>query len=372
MDEIRNVFIPMIVDVAQQNAYANFDPSWLQALLEQLREHINKHYKRPEGQYSKVRKLISAEISRPEILAQVRSVIKMTKDQFELANHIASKVLERKNAKQTVISFEFVGRVIEQVRQCISFADKVIFLQLACGARKIELLDENTSKFRAVENQRRLIEQVGFAKKHASSEVSSIIKPLLWVDSWNFLECLEEIRLEVRSREKEEKRDIAKSFSTQLEKRCKFLWPQHVGNGYATGTHLNRAIYANVAYRFRKTAGESLTHFIKHQLGHDSMGSAANYMNVAIAFSEDESLLNEALWQEGDSDLRGVNFETAKGGNAMLPYPAIRQLSKEQRFKELDGYSDVMSLRDIPVTRVNLMRLGFQSSLIKEWFLQFK
>lgn len=363
MDRVKEFYIPLIVDIANGKSHDEFDPVWLEETFADLRTHINEHYKRPEGQYSKVRKLISAHISHPQILQQLRASVKMTKDQFELANHAARKVLELKNSRQTVISFLFVNSVVNRVRSCISFADKFVLLQLACGARKVELLDASTSTFVAVPHQRRLIEQRGFAKKR--DEVAhSIVKPLLWIDSDTFLTCLSEIRGEVDKRGKQGREAIAKSFSTQLERHCHLLWPMNPMNGYRTGTHLNRAIYANVAYHFRKGPGQSLTKFIKHQLGHDSMGSAANYMNVAIAFAEDDLLVEEAKWQEGVPVDGGVEFESSTGEQVFIDKPPMRHLDLAQRHQELWNYRALLEERGVEVSRSTLMRLGFQSRLI--------
>lgn len=364
MEAIRDFFIPQIVDVASGKHPDEFDATWLETTFADLRTHINKHYKRPEGQYSKVRKLISAKVSHPHILKQLRSTVKMTKDQFELANHAAQKMLELKNSNQTVISLEFVNSVVAKVRSCISFADKFVLLQLACGARKVELLDAKTSLFFAVPNQRRLIEQCGFAKKRGDASHGSIVKPLLWVDSDEFLRCLSEIRSQVDERQKLGREAIAKSFSTQLERHCHLLWPQNTMNGYRTGTHLNRAIYANVAYHFRKGPGQSLTKFIKHQLGHDSMGSAANYMNVAIAFADDDLLTQEAEWQQGESLDLGVEFMSNIGATVLIERPRIRHLDTTQRHQELWHYRGILEEKGVAVSRSNLMKLGFQSRFI--------
>lgn len=363
MNLINEYYIPSIVALANDKREDEFDPLWLEGIFANLREHINVHYKRPEGQYSKVRKRIADQVSHPGILQQLRASVKMTKDQFELANHAARKVLELKNSRQTVISFLFVNSVVNRVRSCISFADKFVLLQLACGARKVELLDASTSAFFAVPHQRRLIEQAGFAKKRDHVE-HTIVKPLLWIDSDTFLTCLGEIRAEVTKRGKQGREAIAKSFSTQLERHCHLLWPMNPMNGYRTGTHLNRAIYANVAYHFRKGPGQSLTKFIKHQLGHDSMGSAANYMNVAIAFAEDDLLVEEAKWQEGVPVDGGVDFESNTGERIFIDKPPMRHLDLTQRHQELWHYRALLEERGVEVSRSTLMRLGFQSRLI--------
>ena len=289
----------------------------------------------------------------------------MSKDEYDQVNKALNLVVQLKNCQQTVLSSSFVNDVVEKVRPCTSFAHKFAFLQLACGARKIELLDEDTSTFEEVPFQRRLIKQVGFAKKK-EAVLGSVTKPLLWMDSWCFLQLLSELRQEVKAREKTGRSAVGKSFSTQLENLSKHLWPQHSNNGYRTGTHLNRAIYANVAYHFRKAQGESLTHFIKHQLGHDSMGSAANYMNVAIAFAEDDKMEDEACRQEVPGSERGVSFVCEDGNEKFVHYPPIQRLTEADRHASIWAHAEKLNREGISITRRNLMKLGFQSDAIKK------
>ncbi len=157
---------------------------------------------------------------------------------------------------------------------------------------------------------------------------------------------------------------IGKSFSHQLEHLCASIWPQNVSNGYRTGTHLNRAIYANVAYKKYGGPNESLTHFIKERLGHASMGSAANYMNVSIAFPTDEAMLKEAALQSWIVEDRKVGLLARGGEIKMISPPPIRKMQAEDRENEIQAFADLLDSLDVPVTRTNLIALGLQSSFI--------
>ena len=157
---------------------------------------------------------------------------------------------------------------------------------------------------------------------------------------------------------------IAHSFSHGLEKQCAYLWPQNKANGYRTGTHLNRAIYANVAYRKFRAPGESLTHFIKTRLGHDTMGSAANYMNISIAFETDEDLMKEAESQSWILDDFKVGLVDNSGEVVKMTPPPIRKLSEQDRIDEVDFYATKLVANDIKLNRANLMALGLQSNII--------
>lgn len=366
MERIKHYYIPLIVNGCEDLTSEDAIPGSVKYAVETLKEYIDANYKRPEGQYSKIRKMIYDGIAHPATMHFVAATIKMSKNQYDLVNRALSKVVQMKNANQTVLAYTFILAAVNKVRPCITFPEKFIFLQLACGARKIELLDEGTSLFKAIPNQRRLIKQFGFAKKGDASDIKEVTKPLLWIDSWDFLALLEEVREEVRARGKIGRNAIAKSFATQLECFCASLWPQNGANGYRTGTHLNRAIYANVAYHFRKRPGESLTHFIKHQLGHCSMGAAANYMNVSIAFEGDVLLRDEASRQELPFSDGGEIFVGEDGKQVLIEVPPIQKMTEEQRIEQVLYFAERLRAHNVRVSRGNLMRLGLQSGIIRD------
>jgi hypothetical protein len=368
MEEIRSHFIPWLVDVYKQGTEAPGAEEETSDILQQLKNHIDSNYKRPEGMYSKVRKLIQDQIPCERTCKQARNIIKMSRAEYEASTAAARRITEIKNTKQTVFTLKYITDVVSRVRKCVTFADRFVFLQLACGARAVELLDSGTSQFSLTDHPS-YIRQSGFAKKRKDGECMEIVKPLLWTTSARFLRELSTLRRDAEERGHTTRREIAKSYSGQLVGYCKMLWFQHTMNNDRTGTHLNRSIYANTAYKHYGGARESLTHFVKHVLGHDTMGSAANYMNIAVAFENDEKLKQEAVAQENEFVRENVAFENDKGAIVSIPKPVVRKMTSTERKNDIIFHARELRANGIPVKRTNLIALGFQSKAIRKEML---
>lgn len=330
-----------------------------------MKSEIDASYKRPEGVYSRIRKMAIQPPGDDFVSLEVNKRVRMTQEQYHASNMALRAIVEAKNSKQTVFAFSYITRMVEELRERAAFADVFFLLQLACGARCIEILDERCSIFTASEKSSNSIIQTGFAKKGPDSADASIEKPLLWTTRGRFLSDLKIVRDEVKKRQLGSRQAITKSFHTQLVNRARHLWPQNLVNGRRTGTHINRSIYANVAYHFYGSPSESLTHFIKHKLGHDSMGSAAHYMNVGIAFDGHPSLEEEAERQEGGFEREGVTFQNEEGGSVFIECPQIRRLSGNARVALVCSYASKLRAAGIPVTRQNLLVIGFRASDVR-------
>lgn len=362
MDEIRYNYVPRLLLFEDDNSDGEGPGGYLEVMKE-LKIFLDASYKRPEGMYSRVRKMVTEKMNNIRLLTKLRDVIKQSKEEFDREKRAAKAVLEYRNRTQTVISMKYVLDVVDRLKTSECFADKAVLLMMSSGARKIEILDDNTSLFFRV-GHRQWIKQIGVAKKRDPCDQPVIMKPLLFLDCEDFLSKLEDVRREVDSRDKQGRVSIGKTFAKRLENACAYLWPQNVANGYRTGTHLNRAIYANVAYRKFRMPGESLTHFVKHRLGHESMGSAANYMNISIAFDEDPDLMAEAQVQEWVVDQAGIEFNDEEGKLVKIRPAPIRKMTAEERMVEVEWYADQLQSNRIAITRGNLLALGLQSGII--------
>lgn len=368
MEDIKTKFIPWLEALNQDNTEDPLIAREIEVVLENLKDHIDTNYKRPEGMYSKVRKMIGDVLVNSETIRKARQIIKMSKADYEASTAAARKVLEWKNARQTIFALDYICQVVGALRKCSTFADRFVFLQLACGARGVELLDRHTSRFFVTENSI-MIGQEGFAKKRGTTRTDTIVKPLLWTSPSKFMEQLQLLREEVENRGHSTRKDIAKSFSGQLTALSKHWWYQHTANGHNTGTHINRAIYANVAYKERGQPNQSLTHFVKHVLGHDTMGSAANYTNIAVAFPGESRLLCEAKAQEDLYSRESVAFKNTEGDYVSICKPPIRRMTKDERAASILFYAHQLQGSGVLVNRSNLIALGFQSKAIRKGML---
>lgn len=344
-------------------------------LLVGLKSHIDSAYKRPEGVYSRARKMIKEKIGRPAIDKAARAIIRQSKAEFDCAQAASAKVLEIKNKNQTVLALACIERVVERLRGGSTFEDHALLLMLCCGARKGEILNPAVSKFEYVVGEDgkvddRKILQDGVSKKRTEGEFK-IVKPLLWIKAGEFLDTLEIVRNEM-FKCLAEKADtdatmtvIAKSCSSKLERYCGHLWPQHVYNGYRTGTHINRAIYANVAHALHGGPRSSLTSFVKEVLGHEAMGTAANYMNVAVAMPGDRARMEEAKRQSEQAfEGKLVEAMDRDGVPHLVEKIPIRQMSKPDRTNLLFATIRSLESENIEPEKKLLKALGFDGKFL--------
>ncbi len=364
MQSLTEEYIPAVVASCEDMKDGDSVSEETISALISLKEFVDHHYARPEGMYSKVRFMLALQIPNADVKHQARQIIKQNRKDYVTTQKKAEAVVARKNSHQTVLSMSYIWEVVTMLKLSSTFSDNVILLKLACGARKIEILDEDTSSFFGHDDLERRITQVGMAKKRPGCKIESITKPLLFLTPSDFLEKLRGVRLYVLGRSKENRVAMGKTVSHQLELLCHKQWPQNVDNGYRTGTHINRAIYANIAYKRHGKPGESLTHFIKHQLGHDSMGSAANYMNVSISFNEDSALAEEADRQAMATEDSKITLMDENGHLREFMKPPVRRMDPEDREELARTLAEKLRISSVPVTRGNLMALGVQSKIV--------
>ena len=368
MQKLRDEFLPRL-ELSCEGHLSESEPVMAEAMtiLLEMKDFIDQTYARPEGMYSKVRRMITERIPwlLPAVIVAARQVLKQNQHDFKALQKKAEKVVAFKNSHQTVFTMAYIREVVTRLKASHVFSDNVVLLMLSCGARKIEILDASTSTFFGHNDLKDRITQCGVAKRRAEGKDDNpITKPLLFLSPGDFIMRLTAVREEVEERGKKGRVAIGKTFSHQLEKLCQELWPQHVDNGYRTGTHVNRAIYANVAYRMFGVPGESLTHFIKTKLGHDTMGTAAHYMNISVAFDEDSPLAEEAERQAVVLEQNKVVLENKDGYQHEFVKPPMRWMEREDREELARNFAKQLQVSGIPVTRQNLIELGVQSKIV--------
>lgn len=359
MIAIRDFYHPALLEFD-----AAGDIAGAQELIQKLKGHIDRSYKRPEGMYARARALVGSGVREKEITKALRLTVRQSQKEYSKTREEGERRVEHRNSNQTVFTLEYVSSVVGILRPGITFADKVILLMLSSGARKIEILDASVSDFTFSADGETHLVQHGFAKKGRLAAITSISKPIIFLTSHRFLALLHEVRVEVAQRGKRGRVEIGKSFSHQLEKRSSDLWPQNLANGYRTGTHINRAIYANVAYLLHGAPDESLAHFIKHVLGHESMGTASSYMNVAIAREGDVEMNEKADELEENVDRQEVILESDDGESLLAFKPSTQKMTQEEREAKTIELGKWLKSVNMPVTRALLMKLGCQSKVI--------
>lgn len=375
MDELRLLVAELRILEADDSAIRTIS-SEQELLLYRIKEAVDTNYKRPAGMYSVVRRLISSSMSQIGVILRAREILKQTQEEYKNSQAAQQKAVVDRNERQTVFTLRFVEEVVEKLIRRGAFTDKVLLLMLACGARKVEILDPDMSEFEEVFTFSspmgiQLIKpfticQKGLAKKRLAEKVK-IEKPLLWINALEFMRILGEVRAFVWKHKCEHLNTAAaiKSMSPELERLSSALWPQAVANGVHTGTHINRAIYANVAYLEREKPGMSLTAFVKRVLGHAELGTACSYLHVSVASPTDRKLWLEGKKQEKAAityvKLEGENGEKIKfrqllGGST--------KFNDAEKRAELADCIKQCTENSFHPSRSLLMRLGFSAKFL--------
>jgi hypothetical protein len=233
---------------------------------------------------------------------------------------------------------------------------------LACGARKEEVLNPDVSEFFLQDGH---VFQVGLAKKRKGKRVT-LPKTILWMSPVEFLELIARIRGYVFKR-RDEGKDM-KGVAGSISRYSRWLWPQDRLNGNNTGTHINRAIYANCAYAKREKPEQSLTYFVKEVLGHESMTTAASYMQVAISLSLDDKLATEAKRQYDEAVGPSIIYlESRTGDHIPFRMICIRKMTFVERCELAEWTIEKFLSCDIPFSRKLLLDVGFDSKFLSKF-----
>lgn len=195
--------------------------------------------------------------------------------------------LSKKTTKQVVVSKSDIKRFIEAVAENLSvnIVDKIIICQISSGARLIEILSKNVSKF--VESPRKKnIRQIGTAK---SAEERVVEKPLIGITPKQFLQYIKDIRNTVK--DDASNVELTNMWNSKVNKRIRQYWEElgiklsesdkkQIGN-----SHGLRKMYVNLAFLMRKDKDMSKQVFISRYLGHksDVSKSAINYDSIHVS-----------------------------------------------------------------------------------------
>jgi hypothetical protein len=241
--------------------------------------------KRPYQCYPRIRSALHGAFPNKgaEILEAAKGIFRMSSAEFVEQAKKQREVLEERNSRQTYLSSEKIIAVVDTLKASTAIYDKVLLCMLACGARKIEVLDGGMSYFEG--GAPGYIWQYGWAKSRKVDPSPSLCRPLLFLTQQEFLTVLGQVRLAFEAEVKSTscKQTVVSRWSYYLETRSKVLWFENVKLKRRTGTHLCRAIYANWAFRLYGK-GCSLSMYLKKTLGHETMGTAPHYMNIRINF----------------------------------------------------------------------------------------
>jgi len=281
-------------------------------LITDFKQNLDKAYKRPYQMYPKARVRICNDFpDKIPLHFYAEKLVRMTSEQFHREKQAQRERVEERNARMTVMRYSFVLARVAWLKSNDLFIDNVTLLMLACGARRVEILE--TSEFEAAGVV--MIRQKGLSKKTAECKINAITKPIIFMDTTEFMERFSMVRKFIKSNPMDT-RNLVPSFDRRLEKLAKQLWPQIVNNGHHVGTHTCRAIYVSVAFRLYARPDESLMSFVSRVLGHENLSSVPHYLHTEVVMSS-----------ESPEKLLEADIQLSECPDAILPF----------KWKRLDG-----------------------------------
>lgn len=334
------------------------DDQLIETRLKQTKEALDNAYAYPYQYYRKTRDLIRRRYGDGFINVLTTRIIHMTRVQMETARtQAALRVMER-NSKQTVLLFSFVKQRVDWLKSNGLLIDKIVLLMLASGSRRCEILGTGRSFYNAVDDSR-YIHQVGLAKKTDNTVVSEVIKPLIFLDSPEFLELLADVRTETADMPLDSNR-LLSTFDNRLETVSKLCWPQFVSNGYPIGTHVCRSIYVSIAHQLHNSPRVSLAAFAARVLGHEGFMQVPNYLHANVVMADNGPYFDEAVKQYNDctDKLVRVILTDDDGNDQELLAVPHRRLSMSERGQLKANRISDLEQRNIPVTRTHLRLLN--------------
>lgn len=315
------------------------------SLVSEFRANLVRIFERPELYYKRTRDAIFRQFGEqtPAGIAANR-VLRMTRKENRDSRTEQAAVTHDRNRHQTVLTFNFIEARVGWLKTNWMPVDKIALLMLASGARRCEILRADIATFLDTRDGLH-IRQFGFAKKTGACEIESVVKPLLFITPPEFIELVIEVRGLLT-----ELGAATDFMDNQLETLAKHLFPQFLAGGHPCGTHVCRALYANIAHRLHARPDEGLTSFTADVLGHEGLPSVPNYLHVRVVFPEDpEDAHEEARVQLDNSPdvLRPLAIADVTGKvHEFLPAPR-RRLSPEDRERLYDNYANRLALAGI-------------------------
>ena len=348
-----------ILDLAAEELHANNPPDTeVTDILHALKASIDSSYKKPFQYYPRIRTFFARDFGKDSrVYTLAERTFRMTPTQMAQATAKARARVRERNVKQTVIHSQFVEDAVDWLRANGATVDKIVLLMLASGSRRCEIMDTGRASFSADGVPSGSILQQGFAKKGSQSIVESVVKPLLFLSSGEFLDILQDVHDATADLEPDS-RGLLSQFDDRLELLSKECFPQFVSNGFPVGTHVCRAIYVNMAYHLHHQPRESLVAFAARVLGHEGLASVPNYLHVAIAFDRDSEDGKEASRQESEirQKVTIVELNNEDGQSFRLRPVPHRRLGAQQRKELKQNHLANLEAKRIP-TSLALLKL---------------
>lgn len=340
-----------------------FDPATLTGVLVRLKRELDDHYKRPYIHYAYARDCFRSAFGADSTTTLAASaVFRMSRTQFKRVKDAdAMRTIER-NQHQTVLTYEFIRERFSWLQANGQLIDDISIVMLCTGCRRVELVAPITEDGQFVEFEalgKTHIIQHGLAKKTDKTLRTFVTKPCLFLGADEIIAMINKIRYAIR-----ETMDTGRDngvFAKRMECLAKTAFPQFTLASFPVGSHIYRAIYADIAYRLHGAASESQVAFVADVLGHERFMAVPNYLHVRVVFEGDSPhFFEEALRQQGScaDPLSVVYVDLADGSSVKVLSAPHRRLNPVEREQLKQNRINDLALKGVVVTRRIMRQLS--------------
>jgi hypothetical protein len=309
-----------------------------------------------EDAYYKFRKQHLRKMQESEMKEYALSVFKTSRSDKQASKTKANAQRDKRLTNKLAIPLSSVLLKIQNALTSGMFSRQVLGLQLACGARSIEIVSHSVSDFSSNHEDR--IQQSGVAKNQEQPIV--IDKPLLGCTATQFLDVLKQVRGVTRPFvDAGETNNELRRLTVGSVLAAKDYFPAAVSLWKTgVGTHLARAIYVNAAYhQAYGTSSTTMDHttFVQQTLGHSCILSNYNTIVITEEKEEEEMVISLPVRYERYNE-KFVVID----GVSLLKFRPCKMTPFQQRERLLTARNMLLQANLDP-SKKNVRRLGIGS-----------
>jgi hypothetical protein len=272
------------------------------------------------------------------------------------------------------ISVDKYKNILDKIKNNSDVLDKIIAVEMATGARSIEVIDVSDFK---PSNKKNYIVQSKLAKKRGDAKINSVDKPVLYITPEHVEKLIKDIREDTKDyREGKTSTQITNNYNNRLNTRIRVLF----GDDQDITNHKLRAIYGNVSYElYANKTKQTLNSWLSNTLGHnsDDLNTANSYsviypiMDVKREKDEDEDEENDGEIVDRLNGISDEIKEMAQELNKLEKQPRRRD-GKENKMRRLLEVVEELQRNNIKITNRKLKEFGFGSTIIDEYYKSLK
>lgn len=299
-----------------------------------------------------------------------------------------------KNSHQLHIKFSTVSSIITRFKSSTDIRDICVGIELACGARKIEILSRKVSTFTAVDTSDTWVKQIGVAKHNrAGSEIQirrEIVKPLLILTFDELSKMIARVREDVGNTvEVVTNAELGDKYNHGISKCVKTCFPDIAAQRRRLGSHFLREVYANATYEVINHEPMSRSSWISKVLGHKegSLCTALSYQGVYVTTTIEPAdtetnvheiaklraqlrFLSMPMTHAPSSKVNTVVLKREDGTSIAVPkFRRKRRLTAAEKQDRATQGVDRLKEHGVRVNNANLRKLGIGARVTNAFFV---